>query len=499
VTLVDIEKFQGGDGQGTMADPEDWTTVYSLGHGGSLTRTDLRTRTSEKWIDPVSQLLPEGRSHGYTNPCTHEAYLKRDLRLRANPHAPLLISPWDSKTLYFGANYLFKSVDRGDNWKIISPDLTHDKLEWQIPETELHLMNRKCGVTWYFNVYQAIRTISESPLKRGMIWVGTDDGYVWLTMDDGARWTNVTKSIPGLPEFSWISHIYASRFSEGRAYLTVDNHRNVDLNTYVYVTEDYGETWARINGNLPERESCYVIKEGLKNPDLLFLGTEFSLWVSLDRGRSWSRYQDWNLDTKGLNQRHVGSTKGYFPNVAIYDLAIHPRELDLIIGTHGRSIWTLPVRALEELTAENREKEVYFVTPGNVYLLSARRIPELPGGFFPNTQPGTLFSYHLKRGGGSEASIAITDPSGQEVYAMLPGTVHAGLNVVPWNHFNGQFPIRQPGDYRAVLTIDGKEYARTLHVEDVSDEDCLAGQPREYPANRLHSPPPAGMGGGARP
>ncbi|HEY2975951.1 MAG TPA: hypothetical protein VGJ48_25785 [Pyrinomonadaceae bacterium] len=458
VTTVDINEFPGGDGQKAMADPNDWTTVYSLGAGGNLFRNDLRDGSVKRDLDPLTRA---GVKDAYTNPLTNQAYLKRDMRLRTNPSAPLLISPWNSKTIYYGSNYLFKSVDRGDHWRVISPDLTHDKMEWQIPQAPYYGGNHG---SWY-EVYQAIRTISESPVKQGIIWVGTDDGYIQLTMDDGAHWTNVTKNIPDLPEYTEVSHIYASRHSEGRAYATFDGHRNGDLNTYVYVTEDYGKAWTKINGNLPEKESVYVIKEGLKNPDLLFLGTEFSLWVSLDRGKTWTRYRNWELDK---------DTKGYFPTVAVHDLEIHPRELDLIIGSHGRSIWTLPIRALEELTDENRQKEVYFVSPGDMYLFPRNDRPfqyvmkTLPGGFYPNTQPGTLFYYHLKRDAQRDAGIVITDASGNEVYASLTGPSKAGLNVVAWCAPASRITIRKPGDYRVTLTIDGKEYARTLHAEDAS-------------------------------
>jgi hypothetical protein len=191
--------------------------------------------------------------------------------------------------------------------------------------------------------------------------------------------------------------------------------------------------------------------------------------------------------------------KGYFPTVAVYDLEIHPRELDLIIGTHGRSIWTLPVRALEELTAENRQKDVYFVSPGNVYLFPhlfgpmVQHFENIPGGLSRNTQPGTLFYYHLKKDAQSGAKIAITDASGQEVYANLTGPAKAGLNVVAWPrrdslHTVVPIPIRRPGDYRVTLTIDGKEYTRTLHVEDVSNDELLTAPPRTYPENEIVRP-----------
>ncbi len=355
---------------------------------------------------------------------------------------------------------LYKSESRGDKWKIISPDLTKKYSNWidgSISKTSL--------TPGYSGAETAgtIRTISESPLNQGMLWVGTDDGNVQITMDNGLHWTNLTDNIQDLPKDTWVSHIYSSKYSEGRAYATFDGHRMNDFNTYVYVTEDYGKTWTKINGNLPVKESCYVIKEGLKNPDLLFLGTEFSLWISLDRGKTWTRYQT-----------------GDFPTVAIYDLEIQPREMDLIIGTHGRSIWILPIGALEELTNENREKDVYFVKPSTAYFLGSIAswpFAERDANVSKNTQPGTQFFYYLKEDAKkNEATITVTDAGEKTVYGnkavmQIKGSAKAGLNVIDWNTFiiNRNWPIKNAGNYRVILTIDNKEYYQTLQVEDLAD------------------------------
>ena len=483
VSYPDAEFILFDDGGKMIADPVDWTTVYALGRGANMIRYDVMQASTKKQLGPIRSLGRPGFS-SYDDPASYQAYMKSTPRLRASWTAPLIISNWNSRTLYFGANYLLKSVDRGDHWKIISPDLSHDKLDCQIPNPTYYETPGRSGDA----VYQTIRTLSESPLKEGMIWAGTDDGNVQLTMDDGAHWRNVTKNIRGLPEYTWVSRIDASRYSEGRAYITFDGHRNADLTTYVYVTEDYGKNWKSITGNLPRTEPCYVVKEGLKNPDLLLLGTEFSLWVSLDRGKSWSRYQNWSLSN---------DNKGYFPTVAIYDLEIQPRELDLIIGTHGRSIWTLPIRALEELTAENLRKEVYFVSPGNLYLFPLSdpnvliRMQSLPGGISRNTQPGTFFSYYLRQDAKTNARIVVTDPSGQEVYASLTGPANAGLNVVPWGIGapRASMPIHRPGDYRVTLSVDGREFTRTLQVEDVTNEDFETAPPPTYSPNDIYRPP----------
>ncbi len=217
----------------------------------------------------------------YTDPETYDQYKNNKLQLRAGWSAGFHISPHNSQTLYFGANYLAKSVDRGDTWKIISPDLTHDKKEWQVP-------NYDDAERSTATVYQTITKINESSLEAGVIWVGTDCGYVQLTMDGGAHWNNLTNNIKGLPEYTWVTSIESSKYSTGRAYATFDNHKNFDNAPYVYVTEDYGKTWNKITGNLPTKEPCYVIKEGLKNPDLLFFRNGI---FTLDFNGSWK-----NLD-----------------------------------------------------------------------------------------------------------------------------------------------------------------------------------------------------------
>jgi len=484
VSVADLAYLNCGDGGDAMADPYDWSTVYTACEDGTIPRIDLIHGT-------IDWLKPNGDSvlGAYQDPSTIQRYLASNPRVRVSLVAPISVSPWNSQTIFFGANYLFKSVDRGDHWSIVSPDLSHDNMAWQVPNPMY--ATRPWGQSWEgTDSYQTIVTISESDVQQGVIWAGTDDGNVQLTTDGGKHWANVTGNIAGVPEYTWVSHIESSHFVPGRAYVTFDGHRNLDYNTYVYVTEDYGETWRKITTNLPARESCYVVKEGLRNPNLLFLGTERSLWVSLDRGDNWSRYQSWELRDKH---------KGYFPTVAVYDLQEQPRELDLIVGTHGRSIWSLPIKALEELTAEHMQQDVYFASPGNVYLFPVQDNPisdgvsdgpSFDGWFSPNTQPGTRFYYHLKQDDVSEATIAITDASGDETYAILKGPAKAGLNVVPWGAEDGdeRIPLRRPGDYRAVLTIGGKEYTQTLHVEDVSRNSVLTAPPPNYPTNEVVKP-----------
>jgi hypothetical protein len=432
VAHFDAFTFFGGDGFHAAVDPEDWTTVYAESQGGNLGRVDLKYGGSRNIKPNANNTLPR--------PAQGE-------RWRFNWSSPILISPHNSKTIYFAGNKLFKSVNRGDNWRVISPDLTTNDPTKQRPG-EGSVTPENTGA----EVHTTIITISESPRKQGVLWVGTDDGLVQVSQDDGANWTNVTANIPDLPANTWVSRVTASRFEEGRCYATFDGHRNNDYKTYVYVTEDFGKTWKQINGNLPANEPCYVIREGLRNPDLLFLGTEFSLYASLDRGQTWSRYRG-----------------GDWPTVSVHDLALHPRDGDLIVGTHGRSIWIMPYAPLEELTAANLQKDVVLTKPSPVYLLG-----RIGGGNFegvriamsPNTQPGTNIVYYLKNDVKGDVKVAITDPAGAQIVELNGGN-KAGLQVVNWSLRRGR-PV-PAGDYRVVLKADGKEYVTSVKVEDVVD------------------------------
>lgn len=476
----DMEMLTGGSEAGTaMADPEDWQTIYCTGIAFDLARVDLKTGKSKSLF--TDEQFP-GKSIGYAIEKEFPEYSKLKTKFRANWNPPLLISGHNHKTIYFGTNFLLKSNDRGDHWEVISPDLTHDNPALQVPDGAVYRNNENS----YSRSYQTIRAISESPLQETIIWAGTDDGYVQLTRDGGKTWNNVTKNITGIPEYCWISSVQASRYKEGRAYITANNYRNFDLNTHIYVTEDFGESWKKINGNIPPGQSCNVIREGRVNSDLLYLGTESSLFISLDRGNSWDRYQDFDeiLDSK--------FTPNYLPTVRISDLQIHPREYDLIIATHGRGVWIMNARALEEMNAGNRAKDVHFTKPGNVYLfpLNGGTLSgghngrfDLPQRFISgkrNTQPGSLFSYYLKYPVAVPVTITITDSSGKAVNdrggkkpLVLKGSGRAGLNAVQWYARNIDL---SPGSYRAVLTINGKEYTQTFIAEDVSNEVLPSNQ-----------------------
>ena len=340
-----------GDGFHTQIDPDDWRTVYTVNHVGFVARQNIETReytfitptpeTIKNFSEFVDYDYDETRNRYTIDPGEHWFFRERPDRtllppqFRFNWSSPFIISSHSSKKVLFGSNYLFQSYDRGDTWNIISPDLTTNDTKLRNTSNGGGLTNSNTGGENHFTIV----TISDTPIDTTVIWVGTDDGNVQVTKNNGKNWRNLKLNINDVPKKIWVSRVEASKHSKGRAYLTFDNHRFDDNSPYVYVTENYGETWKNITSNLPKDYSVYVIKEDPINPNLLFVGTEESVYFSYDRGLSWGK---------------LGSQ---LPTVAIHDLVIHPRDGDLIAGTHGRSIWILDdINPLRNLTADNKNK-----------------------------------------------------------------------------------------------------------------------------------------------
>ncbi len=434
VAFFDAIGVGGGDGFYVQVDPNDWRWVYSESQGGAITRINQATGEN-RGIRP----RPEAGE-----------------RLRFNWNTPILISPHNSSTLYIGSNKLFKTVNRGDVWKAVSPDLTTNDPAKQSPgggvTPEDTGAERHCTIV----------TIGESPMKQGLLWVGTDDGNIQVSKDDGATWTNVVANIKDLPKFAWVTRVTPSRYVEGRCYVTMDNHRENDYASYVYVTEDFGATWTKLSSSLPANECAHVIKEGMTNPDLLYLGTEQSLQISLDRGKTWHRYRS-----------------NDYPTMIHHDFAIHPRELDLMIATHGRSIWILPVSPLEEMTQKNMEKPVHLCKPTNVYLMGRVGGPVWDGDrvfFSPNTQPAGNIYYFLREKSDKVVKVTISRADGTLV-TELDGSTNAGLNLVTWNA-RGRGRSLEAGDYRVTLKVGDQEFLTSIKVEDLGS-GTVDSPPRE--------------------
>ena len=340
-----------GDGFHTQIDPNNWKTVYTVNHVGFVARQNIETReytfitptpeTIKNFNEFVDYDYDETRNKYTIDPGEHWFFRERPDRtllppqFRFNWSSPFIISSHNSKKVLFGSNYLFQSYDRGDTWNIISPDLTTNDKKLRNTSNGGGLTNSNTGGENHFTII----TISDTPIDTTIIWAGTDDGNVQITKNNGENWENVKLNIKGVPKKIWVSRIEASKHVKERAYVTFDNHRFDDNNPYVYITEDYGETWKNITSNLPKNYSVYVIKEDPINPNLLFVGTEESVYFSYNKGLSWEK---------------LGSK---LPTVAVHDLVIHPRDGDLIAGTHGKSIWILDdISPLRNLNADNKNK-----------------------------------------------------------------------------------------------------------------------------------------------
>ncbi|HEX8871686.1 MAG TPA: hypothetical protein VF758_02905, partial [Candidatus Acidoferrum sp.] len=303
ITNQDWTLIHGGDGFYAQIDPAEPWIVYTESQDGYLDRRDLRTG-QQRSIHPEAKF---GEEH-----------------YRFNWNSPVLISGHDRQTIYYGANYLFKSTNRGDSWTRLGKDLTgavdRNKLAISGKVPDKTTLSRHDGV----EEFSTITTVSESPLSANVLWVGTDDGNLQVTRDGGKEWKNVASRVPGLPKGTYVSRVVASKYGEGSAFATFDGHRSDDYNVYIYFTADYGETWKAIRNGIPDAAgSVHVLREHPRNSNLLFAGTEFGLWVSWDRGANWS------------------ALKSNFPTVPVDDIQIQARENDLVLATHGRSIWVL--------------------------------------------------------------------------------------------------------------------------------------------------------------
>jgi len=325
-------KLHWGDGMYVAVDPYDWRMLYTEAENGSFRRYDVLTHRVE-YSEPnpgtivnYAAVVPERERRG-------------GAEFRYNWSAPMVMSPHDPATVFLGAQFLFRSTDRGATWTIISPDLTAARPPTCVQGESGGITPDNTGAEYHCT----ITSIAQSPITPDVIWVGTDDGNVQVTRDGGRSWTNVRRNVPDVPEGVWVGRVEASHHDPAVAYVVFDGHRSDVFTPWVFRTADYGATWSNLSQSLPDGEVAYVIREDPRNPDLLFLGAEFGLYISLDRGRRWTRFRH------GL------------PTVAVHDLKIHPRDNDLIIGTHGRGIWIVDdITPLQQLGAVAAETQLHL-------------------------------------------------------------------------------------------------------------------------------------------
>ena len=437
------ENIFGGDGFWVFPDPADANYVYAESQGGEIGRVNRFTLEA--------RLIKPQPNYG-------------EGKLRFNWNTPIHMSPNQKGTIYIGAQFLFRSRDHGQSWDRISPDLTTNDPEKQKQE-------ESGGVTVdnsYAEMHTTIYSISESPRDGQTIWVGTDDGNLQLTRDGAKSWTNVVGNIPNLPKASWVSWVEASLYDAGTAYAAFDRHTFGDMGPHVFKTTDYGKTWTPIvAADSGVRGYAHVIKEDTLAPNLLFLGTEFGLWISLDSGKHWAQY------------------KGHeFPKVAVRDIVVHPRESDLVVATHGRGIWVVDdITTLRKLTPEVMAQEAVFLQAKP----ARQRLPA-NGGWAegsavftgPNPPDAALITYYQsKRHIFGKMKLEIFDSQGQLV-DTLPPNGRRGISRVEWPmrlkapHVPpaataafeaNQGPRVLPGTYTVKMTRGKQTYTTQLVLE----------------------------------
>ena len=416
----DWVNVMGGDGFGARVDPNDPDQVYFTAQNGATGRRNFRTGETAT----IRPRAPQGKP------------------LRFNWNTPFYLSNHNSKIYYVGGNFLFRSIDRGRDLQAISPELTRtDK--------------------------GSASCVAESPRTPNVVWVGTDDGNLWLTRDGGKEWTEVSKNV-GLPGPRWVASVEPSRYEDGRCYVAFDGHRSNDDDPHVYVTDDYGKTWKSLKSNLPWG-STRCLREDIKNKNLLFCGTEFGLWFSIDRGLSWTK---------------INNT---LPTVAVLDVALHPTAGELVAATHGRSLWVLDVAPLRALSAETLKAPATLLAPNPYVRWRTEPTRGTTNRRFSGTNPAQTASIYVAlTAPAKKTRLRVFDYDGKSIRDLRVPTT-AGLHRIPWDTlrldnsgggFGGLFggfgggggggggarPV-SPGTYRLVLTVNDKESSQPLRIE----------------------------------
>lgn len=434
----DWVRVGGGDGFVCRVDPEDPNRIYYESQNGSIGRTHLETMESAR----LRPRAPEG------------------VRYRFNWETPFLLSHHNAKIYYTAGNHVFRSLDRGEDLVPISPDITRTERG-------------------------SATALAESPIDPGVMYVGTDDGALFGTRNGGHDWVNLwdlgvepdsvgeqggprgrgdeesrplAELVPG-PR--WVTGLEASREVEGRVYLCLDGHRSDDDEPYVLVSEDYGQTWRSLRANLPWG-STRVVREDLHNPNLLWLGTEFHLYASMDRGAHWTRLNGSDL-----------------PTVAIHEIAQHQGSGDIVLATHGRSLWRADATALRQLSAEALDESVWLLEPAEAVQWRGRARRGVTGArrFYGDNAQAVAEVYYRLEADARSARLEILDAAG-ELVRSLDAETGAGFHRARWDlrpttppaepgrrgRFRRRPPMVEPGNYRVVLVVDGERREQGLRV-----------------------------------
>jgi photosystem II stability/assembly factor-like uncharacterized protein len=469
----------GGEAGYIAPDPRDPDIVYAADYQGLITRYDRHIGQ----VKAITEQPELSDAHGAAN-----------LEHRFQWTAPVMISPHDPNTLYHGGEMLFKTTDGGVHWQSISPDLTrNDKAKQKVSGGDITLDDS--GTEYYDTIF----ALAESPVTKGLIWVGTDDGLIQLTKDEGKNWTNITPK--DMPEWSRVSQIDPSPFDAGTAYVAVDRHQFDDLRPYIYKTSDYGKTWTKLTQGIPDTTFVRAVREDPKKKGLLYAGTEMGVFVSFNDGANW-RLLKLNL-----------------PTVPVHDLAV--KDNDLVVATHGRAFWILDdLTPLRQYSDDIAQKDAFLYTPATSYRIQAgasgERHPSKLAG--QNPPAGAVIYYFLKDAPkkDQEAKLEILDAAGNVIrrYSSMETNQleepldpddkkpekqlkpEAGLNRFVWDlryeearHVPGYYlyeygsgargPVAVPGHYQARLTVGGQSHTTGFDLKldprvKVSQQDLEA-------------------------
>jgi photosystem II stability/assembly factor-like uncharacterized protein len=490
ITNEDWTLMPGGDGFYAEIDNVEPWIVYTESQDGHISRRDAHTGQQR-------EIMPQAKAG--------------EPHYRFQWNSPMAVSVHDHKTIYYGGNYLFKSTDRGDSWTRLGGDLTtgvdRNKLQIFGKVPDKNTLSRHDGV----EEFPTITTLSESPVKADVLWVGTDDGNVQVTRDGGKNWKNVASRVPGVPKGTYVSRVVASKYGEGTAYVTFDGHRSDDYSVYIFLTTDYGESWKLIRNGIPDSAgTVHVVREHPRNANLLFAGTEFGLLVSWDRGGNWT------------------ALKNNLPTVPVDDIEIQAEQNDLVLATHGRSIWIFDdIAPIEKFDAGVANSDLTFFSPrpATLWDLRQRRWSAGQKMFTAKNPPyGAILNYYLKEALPPEApktakdekdkdkekekketaatdqeakteeaakkegkaKISIYDKDGKLV-RELDGPGKAGVNRTNWDlrwnspavptpeqveaaaagfDFGPRGPLVEPGEYTIKIKAGSKEATQKVVVED---------------------------------
>ncbi|HEX6164562.1 MAG TPA: hypothetical protein VFZ31_14425 [Vicinamibacterales bacterium] len=473
----------GGDGFFSVPDPTNARHVFSASQFLGLARNDTRTWQSQdiRPGDPQGA-ISDRRNWNTWGKGVPPQVLGNEWHY-ANWDAPVALSPFDPATIYAGGKHLFRSRDRGNTWEDLG-DMTTG-----VDRSKLPVMGRlpdenTLSVDDGVPFYPGLVAIALSPLQKGLIYVGSDDGRLRVSTDDGKTWMDLQDRLPGAPKSSWFGSIEASRHNAGTVYVAMDNHRSNDFGNWIYKSSDGGKTFASIAGDMPAGRVVRTIREDVKNPNLLFAGTEIGLFFSPNGGTNWIEL------------------KNNMPTLPHNDLVIHPRDNDLILGTHGRGIWILDkINALQELTPQVMTSPAHLFTIAPAYQIRQTNLKAHTGDMWfrgENPANGALIDYWIGATGVAP-TVTVHTSSGQLVNT-LRGTGNRGVNRIVWNLRETDLPMRSgggdddapasgastpgplvaPGTYIVRLVAGGRTLEQKVEVREDPRIDISAAERKQW-------------------